>query len=35
VDTETKRIDMTLPPGLIEVNRPVGGIGVKSEDQKR
>jgi 16S rRNA processing protein RimM len=35
VDTETKRIDMTLPPGLIEVNRPVSGGGVNSEDQKR
>jgi len=35
VDTEAKRIDMTLPQGLIEVNRPVGGGGVNSEDQKR
>ena len=25
VDTEAKRIDMALPQGLIEVNRPVGG----------
>jgi 16S rRNA processing protein RimM len=35
VDTEAKRIDMTLPQGLIEVTRPVGGGGVNSEDQKR
>jgi 16S rRNA processing protein RimM len=34
VDTEAKRIDMTLPEGLIEVNRPAGG-GVNGEDQKR
>jgi len=26
---------MTLPEGLIEVNRPVSGGGVNSEDQKR
>jgi 16S rRNA processing protein RimM len=32
VDTEAKRIDMTLPEGLIEINRPASG-GV-SEDQK-
>jgi 16S rRNA processing protein RimM len=31
VDTEAKRIDMTLPEGLVEVNRSVGGDG----DQKR
>jgi 16S rRNA processing protein RimM len=30
VDTEAKRIDMTLPEGLVEVNRTAGG-----EDQKR
>jgi 16S rRNA processing protein RimM len=30
VDTEAKRIDMTLPEGLVEVNRAAGG-----EDQKR
>ncbi|HTC73941.1 MAG TPA: ribosome maturation factor RimM [Edaphobacter sp.] len=34
VDTEAKRIDMTLPQGLIEVNRPVAG-DANSEDQKR
>ena len=34
VDTETKRIDMTLPAGLIEVNRSTGAGG-NSEDQKR
>jgi 16S rRNA processing protein RimM len=34
VDTEAKRIDMTLPEGLIEVNRATGN-GAKSEDQKR
>jgi 16S rRNA processing protein RimM len=34
VDTEAKRIDMTLPEGLVEVNRP-GGSGANSEDQKR
>jgi 16S rRNA processing protein RimM len=34
VDTEAKRIDMTLPEGLVEVNRPAGAGG-KSEDQKR
>jgi 16S rRNA processing protein RimM len=33
VDTEAKRIDMTLPEGLIEINRSAGGGGV-SEDQK-
>ena len=35
VDTEARRINMTLPEGLIEVNRPVSGGGVNSEDQKR
>jgi 16S rRNA processing protein RimM len=35
VDTEVKRIDMTLPQGLIEVNRPTGSSGENSEDQKR
>jgi 16S rRNA processing protein RimM len=35
VDTETKRIDMTLPEGLVEVNRPAGGSGANSEGQKR
>jgi 16S rRNA processing protein RimM len=34
VDTEAKRIDMALPQGLIEVNRPVGG-GEANSDQKR
>jgi len=34
VDTEAKRIDMTLPEGLVEVNRATGN-GAKSEDQKR
>jgi 16S rRNA processing protein RimM len=34
VDTEAKRIDMTLPEGLVEVNRP-GGSGANSEGQKR
>jgi len=34
VDAEAKRIDMTLPQGLIEVNRPVGG-GEANSDQKR
>jgi 16S rRNA processing protein RimM len=34
VDTEAKRIGMTLPEGLIEVNRSAGASG-KSEDQKR
>ena len=34
VDTEAKRIDMTLPEGLIEVNRSTGGAGT-SDDQKR
>jgi 16S rRNA processing protein RimM len=34
VDTEAKRIDMTLPEGLIDVNRPAGAGG-NSEDQKR
>jgi 16S rRNA processing protein RimM len=33
VDTEAKRIDMTLPEGLIEINRPTDGGGA-SEDQK-
>lgn len=33
VDTEAKRIDMTLPEGLIEVNRATGGSG-NIEDQK-
>ena len=34
VDTEAKRIDMTLPEGLIEVNRATGGSSGKVEDQK-
>jgi 16S rRNA processing protein RimM len=34
VNTEAKRIDMTLPEGLIEVNRSTGGAGT-SDDQKR
>jgi 16S rRNA processing protein RimM len=33
VDTETKRIDMTLPEGLIEVNRSASGTTI-SKDQK-
>ncbi|HWW97232.1 MAG TPA: ribosome maturation factor RimM [Edaphobacter sp.] len=35
VDTEARRIDMTLPKGLVEVNRLAGGGGADSEDQKR
>jgi len=35
VDTEAKRIDMTLPEGLVEVNRAAGGSGANGEDQKR
>jgi 16S rRNA processing protein RimM len=35
VDTEAKRIDMTLPEGLVEVNRAAGGSGTNGEDQKR
>ena len=35
VDTEAKRIDMTLPQGLIEGNRPAGGSSGNGEDQKR
>jgi 16S rRNA processing protein RimM len=35
VDTEAKRIDMTLPAGLVEVNRPADGSGANGEDQKR
>ena len=35
VDTEAKRIEMTLPEGLVEVNRLAGGRGADSEDQKR
>jgi 16S rRNA processing protein RimM len=35
VDTEAKRIDMTLPEGLAEVNRPAGGSGANSGGQKR
>jgi 16S rRNA processing protein RimM len=35
VDTEAKRIDMTLPEGLVEVNRPAGGSVANSEGQKR
>jgi 16S rRNA processing protein RimM len=34
VNTEAKRIDMTLPEGLIEVNRATGSGG-NIEDQKR
>jgi 16S rRNA processing protein RimM len=34
VDTESKRIEMKLPEGLIEVNRSAGGAGT-SEGQKR
>src|SRR5882757_4790631 len=34
VDTGAKRIEMTLPKGLIEVNRTTGSGG-NSEDQKR
>jgi 16S rRNA processing protein RimM len=33
VDTEAKRIEMTLPEGLIEVNRSAGAGGT-NEDQK-
>jgi 16S rRNA processing protein RimM len=35
VDTEAKRVDMTLPQGLIEVNRPAGSGDANSDDQKR
>jgi 16S rRNA processing protein RimM len=35
VDTEAKRIDMTLPEGLVEVNRGASGSGANGEDQKR
>ncbi|HEY1993118.1 MAG TPA: ribosome maturation factor RimM [Edaphobacter sp.] len=35
VDTEAKRIDMKLPEGLVEVNRPADGSGANDEDQKR
>jgi 16S rRNA processing protein RimM len=35
VDTEAKRIDMALPQGLIDVNRPVGRGEANSDDQKR
>jgi 16S rRNA processing protein RimM len=35
LDTEARRIDMTLPEGLVEVNRLAGGEGANSEDQKR
>jgi 16S rRNA processing protein RimM len=34
VNTDAKRIEMTLPEGLIEINRSTGSGGV-SEDQKR
>lgn len=34
VDTDAKRIEMTLPDGLIEVNRPMGDRET-NEDQKR
>jgi 16S rRNA processing protein RimM len=34
VDTEAKRIDMTLPEGLIEVNRATGSTSGNVEDQK-
>jgi 16S rRNA processing protein RimM len=34
VDTEAKRIDMTLPEGLIEVNRATGNGSGNMEDQK-
>ena len=33
VDTEAKRIEMSLPEGLLEVNRPTGG-GQIGDDQK-
>jgi 16S rRNA processing protein RimM len=35
VDTEAKRIDMTLPAGLVEVNRPADGSGANGKGQKR
>lgn len=35
VNPAAKRIDMTLPQGLIEVNRPMAGSGDNSDDQKR
>lgn len=34
LDTEAKRIEMTLPEGLVEVNRSASGEGT-GEDQKR
>ena len=31
VDTEAKRIDMTLPQGLVEVNRAAGEVKIRSD----
>ena len=35
VDTKAKRVDMTLPPGLLDVNRSPGPTEVGEQDQKR
>jgi 16S rRNA processing protein RimM len=35
VDTEAKRVDMVLPQGLVDVNRPPDGGDGNSEGQKR
>ena len=35
VDTDLKRVDMRLPQGLVDVNRPPGAGDRNSEDQKR
>jgi len=35
VDTDLKRVDMRLPQGLVDVNRPLGAGDRNSEDQKR
>jgi 16S rRNA processing protein RimM len=35
VDTDSKRVDMRLPQGLVDVNRPLGAGDRNSEDQKR
>jgi hypothetical protein len=32
VNTDAKRIEMTLPEGLVEINRSIGGGGETSED---
>lgn len=35
LNTEAKRIEMTLPQGLVDVNRPPGGADGNSDGQKR